>query len=90
MPHAQVPLLWTAYAQVSFRDFMNLRPDSAAQHEGFFEIPPSYQARTLDDAAAKQSKKSAERAASLPSTSSADPASQAALKELEDDIKFEW
>jgi len=42
---AQVPLLWTVYALVSFRQFRVLPPDSVAAGDGFFEPPPQGAAR---------------------------------------------
>ena len=46
---AQVPLLWTVYALVSFRQFRVLPPDSVAAGDGFFEPPPSYRRKALHE-----------------------------------------
>ena len=46
----QVPLLFTIYALVSFREFQVMPEDHAARSKGFFELPPSYSMRTLEEA----------------------------------------
>ena len=57
----QVPLLWTVYALVSFREFHVMPPDHAARSKGFFELPPSYSLRTLEEAQKHSRQKSLSR-----------------------------
>ena len=58
---AQVPLLFTIYALVSFREFQIMAPDHAARSKGFFELPPSYALRTLEEAQRHNRQKSISR-----------------------------
>lgn len=58
---AQVPLLWTVYALVSFREFHVMPADHAARSKGFFELPPSYSLRTLEEAQKHSRQKSLSR-----------------------------
>lgn len=52
-----MPLLWTAYAQVSFRDFTALDMRSPAGQASWYQLPADYTSRTLDEAAAQRQRK---------------------------------
>ena len=85
----QVPLLWTAYAQLSFRDFVGLDMQSPAGQASFFELPSDYTPRTLDDVVAARGKRVAERHSISP-TEGLSASDGAALRDLDlDGGKFE-
>ena len=58
----QVPLIYTVYALVSFRQFKTLAEGSneAAKHDDWYELPEGYTLKTFDDiAASRRSRRSA-------------------------------
>ena len=81
----QVPLLWTVYALVSFRQFRMLPPDSPAADDGFFEPPPSYRRKALHESSRARAR------AGTPTWGGGVPAGSAldghlAVLDLEDDV----
>lgn len=60
----QVPLLWTAYAQVSFRDFSPLKTPSPAGEPAFYVVPAHYSPRTLEEVAASRNARAFQRSGS--------------------------
>jgi hypothetical protein len=44
-----VPLLFTIYALISFSKFKGLEAGEAAYEPGFYELPPSYRLKTIDE-----------------------------------------
>lgn len=67
----QVPLLWTAYAQVCFRDFSPLDMTSAAGNQDFFVVPEDYRPRTLEEVAASRNARAFQRNSSAPGSEEA-------------------
>lgn len=63
---AQVPLLWTVYALVSFRQFRVLQPDSAAADAGFFQPPPCYRRKALHESSKARARAAGPPAAGAP------------------------
>jgi hypothetical protein len=45
----QVPLLFTVYALISFSKFKALDAQDAAFRDDFFELPPTYRLKTIDE-----------------------------------------
>ena len=44
-----MPLLWTVYALVTFREFREIGPEHEAAKEGFYERPPSYRLKEMHE-----------------------------------------
>ena len=85
----QVPLLWTAYAQVSFREFRKLDMQSPAAHASFYQLPSQYTPRTFDEVAASRGKRAA-NAGRFPDPQLT-PGENATLQDLEKEgVKFEF
>ncbi|KAK9802714.1 hypothetical protein WJX73_010521 [Symbiochloris irregularis] len=57
----QIPLLWTAYAQVSFRDFSPLDVSAPAGDPNFYVVPQDYTPRTLEEVAASRNARAFQR-----------------------------
>lgn len=53
---AQVPLLWTVYALVSFRNFHALPAKGDASNPGFYAAPPGYTRKALHESLSKGKK----------------------------------
>ena len=80
-----MPLLWTVYALVSFRQFRLLPPDSPAADDGFFEPPPSYRRKALHESSrARARARGPAPGAGVPAGSALDD--HLAGLELEDDM----
>jgi hypothetical protein len=52
-----VPLLWTVYALVSFRNFQPLRPEDDAGCDAFYQAPSGYRRKALHESLSKDKKK---------------------------------
>ena len=53
MTPAQVPLIWTVHALVSFRGFRPLPPDGDASVLAFYEAPAGYTRKALHESLSK-------------------------------------
>ena len=53
---AQVPLLWTVYALVSFRGFHMLPAEGEASRPAFYQPPPEYTRKALHESLSKGAK----------------------------------
>ena len=53
---SQVPLLWTVYALVSFRNFHMLPAEGEASRPAFYQPPPEYTRKALHESMSKGTK----------------------------------
>ncbi len=58
----QVPIMYTIYLNSSFQKFTKLAPDSEAMQPGFFDLPPGYRPKTIDEVMQKRQQQAIEAA----------------------------
>lgn len=58
----QVPIMYTVYLNSSFQKFGRLVPGSEALQDGFFDLPPGYHPKTMEEVIQKRQLRAQEAA----------------------------
>lgn len=58
----QVPIMYTVYLNSSFQKFGRLGPGSEALQDGFFDLPPGYHPKTMEEVIQKRQLRAQEAA----------------------------